>query len=69
LLVVRGAKRYGFEFEHTSAPEVTKSMRFAVQDLGPARLDIVHIGKETYALDECVRALAFQRLGDELTAL
>lgn len=69
LLVVRGAKRYGFEFRHTIAPEVTKSMRIAAEDLGLTRLDVVHIGKETYNFSSAMRALAFERLSEDLAPL
>ena len=33
LLVVRGGRRYGFEFKFTDAPGPTKSMRTAIADL------------------------------------
>ena len=69
LLVVRGRTRLGFEVKHTVAPEVTKSMRVAMQDLALDRLDVIHIGKETYPLGERVRAVAFDQLQQDLTAL
>ena len=62
LLVVRGRTRLGFEVKHTVAPEVTRSMRIAMADLGLDRLDVIHVGKETYPLGERVRAVAFDRL-------
>lgn len=62
LLVVRGNRRYGFEFKHTDAPGTTKSTAIAVADLRLDRLDIVHAGTETYPLTKGVRALALQRL-------
>ena len=69
LLVVRGRTRLGFEIKHTVAPEVTKSMRVAMHDLALDRLDIIHIGTETYPLGERVRAVAFDRLQQDVTAL
>src|SRR5207247_9112670 len=62
LLVVRGSKRLGFEFKHTIAPSVTKSMRIAATDLRLTRLDVVHLGRETYPLTKGIRAVAFGRL-------
>ena len=62
LLVVRGRTRLGFEVKHTVAPEVTRSMRIAMADLGLDRLDVIHVGKDTYPLGERVRAVAFDRL-------
>lgn len=62
LLVVRGRTRLGFEIKHTVAPEVTRSMRIALADLGLDRLDVIHVGKDTYPLTERIRAVAFERL-------
>lgn len=69
LLVVRGAKRIGFEFKHTVAPAVTKSMRIAMADLGLERLDVIHIGKDTYPLGRGIRAVAFDRLQQDVPRL
>lgn len=69
LLVVRGRRRLGFEFKYTVAPEVTKSMRIAVQDLGLARLDVIHAGDATFPLGPGVRAVALRRMAEDLDAL
>ncbi|MBF8300806.1 MAG: uncharacterized protein HW394_1176 [Acidobacteria bacterium] len=69
LLVVHGSTRLGFEFKHTVAPEVTKSMRIALADLKLARLDVIHLGKETYPLMNRVRGVAFERLQEDIPRL
>lgn len=69
LLVARGSRRLGFEFKHTVAPEVTKSMRIALSDLELERLDIIHVGKETYPLTKQIRAVAFDRLHRDIEQL
>lgn len=69
LLVVRGRTRLGFEIKHTVAPEVTKSMRIAIADLGLDRLDVIHVGKNTYPLTERIRAVAFDRLHLDVMSL
>ena len=69
LLVIHGSKRLGFEFKHTVAPEVTKSMRIAMADLDLARLDVIHLGKNTYPLTDRIRAVAFERLQDDIGRL
>ncbi len=69
LLVVRGRRRFGFEFKRTSAPAVTRSMRIALADLGLARLDVVHAGRDTFALAPKIRAVAAARLVDDLPPL
>jgi predicted AAA+ superfamily ATPase len=69
LLVARGTRRLGFEFKHTVAPEVTKSMQIALSDLDLERLDVVHVGKETYPLAKQIRAVAFDRLHRDIEQL
>ena len=69
LLVVRGARRYGFEFKHSNAPGVSKSMHIALQDLKLDRLDVIHTGTETYPLTEKIRAVAVNRILDDIAPL
>lgn len=69
LLVVRGGRRYGFEFKHTDAPGTTKSTAIAFADLRLDRLDIVHVGNETYPLTKGVRAVALARILQDLQPL
>lgn len=66
LLVLRGRRRLGYEFKLSSAPEVTKSMRIAIDDLKLDSLDVVHAGDETYALADGIRALSLRRLAEDL---
>ena len=69
LLVVRGATRVGFEIKHTVAPETTRSMRIALADLRLDRLDVIHVGKDTYPMASRIRAVAFDRLRQDLHRL
>jgi len=69
LLVVRGKRRLGFEFKHTSAPAVTKSMTIALEDLRLDRIDVVHLGRETYPLTRQIRAVAFERATKDIEPL
>jgi predicted AAA+ superfamily ATPase len=69
LLVVHGTRRYGFEFKHTNAPGVTKSMQIALQDLKLERLDVVHTGSDTYPLTKGIRAVAVNRILDDIARL
>ena len=69
LLVAHGSTRLGFEFKHTVAPEMTKSMRIAIADLDLARLDVIHLGKDTYPLTNRIRAVAFERLQEDIPRL
>jgi predicted AAA+ superfamily ATPase len=69
LLVVRGTRRWGFEFKRTVAPRLTRSMHSALTDLRLERLDVVHAGEHTFPLAATVRALALRRLLEDLTPL
>ena len=69
LLVVRGRKRYGYEFKRTSSPRVTPSMRSALVDLNLSRMDVIHAGEDTYMIDKKIRAVSLQRLIDDIEPL
>jgi predicted AAA+ superfamily ATPase len=69
LLVVRGRRRWGFEFKHTATPKMTRSMYTALSDLKLDRLDVVHTGEHTFPLAENVQALALPRLRHDLPTL
>ena len=58
LLVIRGGLRLGFEVKRTVAPEVTPSMRSAIQDLKLKSLTVVHAGEATFPLTKQIRAVA-----------
>jgi len=69
LLVVRGARHWGFEFKRTVAPRLTRSMHTAITDLHLEHLEVVHAGEQTFPLAATVRALALSRLLDDLSPL
>ncbi len=69
LLVVRGRRRWGFEFKRTSAPRVTPSMRMALADLRLERLDVVHGGPHSLMLAPRIRAVAISRLLADVSPL
>lgn len=65
LITVRG-KRYGFEFKHSDAPGISRSVRVALEDLSLEHLWVVYPGQESYRLDDKITALAIQEV-PELT--
>ncbi len=69
LLVVRGGRRLGFEFKRSDTPEVTPSMRVALKDLGLERLDVVHPGGHTFPLASNIRAVALERILEDIEPL
>jgi hypothetical protein len=66
LLIVRGARRIGFEVKHTTAPTVTRSMHVALEDLRLDRLDVIHRGAHTFPLGDRIRAVAASRIVEDL---
>ncbi len=62
LLVVRGNKRFGFEFKRSSQPAITPSMRHALADLKLAWLDVIYPGDSVFPLAERVRAVGITQL-------
>ena len=66
LMIVRGNRRFGYEFKRTDAPRVTPSMRSAQETLRLNRLEVIHAGKHTFALGNRIRAVAAQDLLKEL---
>lgn len=69
LLVVHGGTRRGFEVKRTVAPRVTRSMRIALDDLRLDSIDILHAGADTFPLAERIRAVAVDRLWEDVEPL
>jgi hypothetical protein len=69
LLVVRGQRKLGFEFKRPSAPELTPSMKIAIEDLGLSSVMVIHAGPESYAMGPRIRAVAMKNLLSELKPL
>lgn len=57
LLVMRGGKRYGFEFKHADSPGTSKSMHTVMADLKLDRLWVVYPGEERYPFSDRMEAL------------
>lgn len=66
LLIIDGARRYGFEVKRSESPRLTRSMRSALDTLKLDRLDVVHAGEASYRLAAGVRAVPAGDLADVL---
>jgi len=62
LFVIRGGRRYGFEFKFADAPRSTKSMRVALADLRLERLFVIYPGEKDYALDTQIEVLSLRHV-------
>jgi predicted AAA+ superfamily ATPase len=69
LLVLRGRRRLGFEFKHSSQPRLTKSMRIAMDDLRLSSLDIIYPGEKIFPLASKIRAVGISILPDSVRPL
>ncbi len=69
LLVARGRMRLGFEFKRSSAPNVTRSMKTAIEDLGLSSLTVVHAGEQSFPISKQIRAVSLQHVVAEIKSL
>ena len=60
LMLMRGGKRYGFEFKYSDAPGTTKSMHIVGKDLKLDRLWVVYPGESRYQMTDRIEALPLQ---------
>jgi hypothetical protein len=69
LLVIRGNIRLGFEFKRTSAPQLTRSIAIAKEDLSLSHVYIIHAGSVSYPLGSNITALSLTEVLSELKPL
>lgn len=62
LMVVAQGKRYGFEFKYTDAPQRTRSMLTALEDLGLHRILVVVPGAASYPVHEKIDVVPLTQL-------
>ena len=65
LLLLRGSRRFGFEFKRTDAPKRTRSMLAALEALQLERLDVIYPGARAYRMHDQIRAVPLASLTDE----
>ena len=62
LMLLRGGKRFGFEFKCSDAPRTTRSMHLVSDDLGLAHLWVVYPGDLEYPLGDRITALPLKQV-------
>jgi predicted AAA+ superfamily ATPase len=62
LMLLRGTRRWGFEFKCSDAPGLTKSMHIALEDLTLDHLWVVYPGRLKYELHERITALPLREI-------
>ena len=62
LLMLKDGRRVGVEFKRSDAPQLTASMRIALQDLALDRLYVVYPGDRRYSLAQNVQAVPLSAL-------
>lgn len=58
-------KNWAIEFKYSDAPNITKSMKIAMEDLNLSHLWIIYPGKETYKLSKKISVLPLENLQAE----
>lgn len=69
LLVRMRGKHYGFEIKYADAPDVSRSMRVALDDLALEHLWVIYPGQHEYPLNERISALPLAGLPHLAAAL
>ena len=69
LLIVRGGRRYGFEFKFAVVPATTKSMRMALADLKLETLFVVYAGDRSFPLDTKIEAVSLANIAERIVDL
>jgi len=64
LLLLRGGRRFGFEFKCSEAPRTTRSMHVVSDDLGLTHLWVVYPGDLQYPLTDRITALPLRYVHD-----
>ena len=64
LLLLRGGRRWGFEFKCADAPRTTRSMHIVIDDLDLEHLWILYPGDQEYPLADAITALPLKRICD-----
>ncbi len=62
LLLLRGGRRWGFEFKCADAPRTTRSMHSVIEDLGLQHLWVVYPGELEYPLKEKITAVPLTKI-------
>lgn len=66
-LIARAGRGWrGFEVKRTSAPKATRSMHSALAELPLAGVDVIHAGEQTFPLAKRIRAVAAERLLEDI---
>lgn len=69
LLVRVGGKLYGFEFKYADAPDASRSMHIAVEDLGLEQLWVIYPGNQAYPLDARISVAPIDSIPQLVAAL
>ena len=62
LLLIRGSQRVGVEFKRTDAPQLTRSMRLAMDELQLDRIYVVYPGDRRFPIGASIEAVPLRAL-------
>ena len=64
LMLMKGGKRWGFEFKCIDAPSSSKSMHSAIESLGLEHLWVIYPGERRYALTERITVMPLMKINE-----
>ncbi len=62
LMIIKNGRRYGFEFNFTDKPKLTRSIQISISALKLDRMTIVHPGKEQFKLEDSIDVIGLEGL-------
>lgn len=66
LMLIRGGRRYGFEFKYQDAPRTSRSMHTIIENLNLERIWIVYPGDKAYPLGERIDVVPLSQMDQVL---
>jgi predicted AAA+ superfamily ATPase len=67
LLICQQGKKIGFEFKFNDAPQISKSMRIAMEDLKLDSLTIVYPGDKNIQLEDNIYLSGLEKVSEKIT--
>jgi len=62
MVLMKGSRRYGVEVKFQDAPQITRSMRIAMEDLRLHHLIVIYPGDQSYSLDRYISVAPLAQL-------
>ncbi|KPK35282.1 MAG: hypothetical protein AMK70_05680, partial [Nitrospira bacterium SG8_35_1] len=69
LVFIKNGRMYGIECKRVDAPQLTPSMRIALEDLSLSQVAVIYPGVQRYELGEKIAAVPFEEVENGMKGL